>query len=301
MNIRLLSKRLGIGLLVVCMCLLVKACTVAPNRSQVVSAQGMGTQASIYDRVIQSATIRAAYISYLPGGFKDPNTGKLSGIFVEALEEAAKSLELKVDWTEEVAWGTMIEGLLADRYDVVGTPVWEVPARGKVVGFSIPLYYSGIGAYVRQNDNRFDGKLDALNSKDVRIATIDGEMAEVIAKSQFPTAQQISLAQISDVSQMLLNVSENKSDVTFTEVYTGNKFIEKNPNSLKNLVADKPIMVLGNSVMFKRNQAEFESMLNASLKNLVNSGFVDRLIAKYTSKPGLVYAPAYPYRTSAPT
>lgn len=116
---------------------------------------------------------------------------------------------LKVEWTEEIAWGTMIEGLLADRYDVAGTPVWDIPSRGKIVGFSIPLYYSGIGAYVRQNDNRFDGKLDSLNSKDVKIATIDGEMAKVIANSQFPDAQHVSLAQISDVSQMLLNVIES--------------------------------------------------------------------------------------------
>lgn len=299
MNLRQLAKRFGIGLLVICLCLLTKACTIASNQTQVASAQGTGSETSLYNRVIQSGTIRAAYISYPPGGYKDPNTGQLSGIFVEALEAAAKSLDLKVEWTEEVAWGTMIEGLLADRYDVVGTPVWDVPSRGKVVGFSIPLYYSGIGAYVRQDDTRFDGKLDLLNSKNVKIATIDGEMAEVIANNQFPDAQQVSLAQISDVSQMLLNVSENKSDVTFVEVYTGNKFLEKHPNSLKNLVVDQPIMVLGNSVMFKRNQTEFASMLNSALKNLVNSGMVDQLIAKYTPKPDLVYAPAHPYRTSA--
>lgn len=299
MNLKSLARRFGIGLLVICLCILAKACTVASTQTQVASAQGTATQTSVYDRVIQSSTIRAAYISYLPGGYKDPNTGQLSGIFVEAMEAAAKSLDLKVEWTEEVAWGTMIEGLLADRYDVVGTPVWDVPSRGKVVGFSIPLYYSGIGAYVRQDDNQFDGKIDSLNSKDVKIATIDGEMAEVIANSQFPDAQHVSLAQISDVSQMLLNVAENKSDVTFVEAYTGNKFLEKNPNSLKNLAAEQPIMVLGNSVMFKRNQTEFASMLNSALKNLVNSGTVDKLIAKYTPKPGLIYASARPYRTSA--
>src|SRR5436305_11562808 len=95
---------------------------------------GQNGQETVYDRVIKSGKIRAAYLSYPPACIKDTTTGKLSGIFVETLEKAADNLGLKVEWTEEVGWGSQIEGLQADRYDIVGSPVWANPTRGKVAG-----------------------------------------------------------------------------------------------------------------------------------------------------------------------
>jgi len=50
---------------------------------------------SVYDRVIQSGKIRCGYCVYNPGCLKDPATGKLSGIGVDALEVVAKNLGLK--------------------------------------------------------------------------------------------------------------------------------------------------------------------------------------------------------------
>src|ERR1039458_10684502 len=73
---------------------------------------------SAKDRVLKRGVIRAGYAIYPPASFKDPNTGKISGICVDVLEEAAKNLGLKVEWTEEVPWGTMIEGLQNERYDI---------------------------------------------------------------------------------------------------------------------------------------------------------------------------------------
>lgn len=97
-----------------------------------VSTGGTNSAAtSTYDRVISTGTIRCGYIPYPPGSFKDPNTGKLTGVFVETMEEAARRLDLKVQWTEEVGWATMIEGLQTNRYDMVCTPVWENATRGR--------------------------------------------------------------------------------------------------------------------------------------------------------------------------
>src|ERR1039458_8039271 len=59
---------------------------------------------SAKDRVLKRGVIRAGYAIYPPASFKDPNTGKISGICVDVLEEAAKNLGLKVEWTEEVPW-----------------------------------------------------------------------------------------------------------------------------------------------------------------------------------------------------
>jgi len=82
-------------------------------------------------------------------------------------------------------WGAQIEGLEGDRYDIVGSPVWANPTRGKLTTMSIPVYYSGIGIYVRHNDDRFTDDWSKINSPDVRIVTIDGETGDLIARTQF--------------------------------------------------------------------------------------------------------------------
>src|SRR5271163_434927 len=79
---------------------------------------------SVYDRVIRSGKIRCGYTVDPPGCLKDPNSGKLSGIGIDTLETVGKHLGLTVEWTEEVDWGTMIEGLETGRYDMIATPIW---------------------------------------------------------------------------------------------------------------------------------------------------------------------------------
>ncbi len=271
-----------------------------------VSTGGTNSAAtSTYDRVISTGTIRCGYIPYPPGSFKDPNTGKLTGVFVETMEEAARRLDLKVQWTEEVGWATMIEGLQTNRYDMVCTPVWENATRGKVADFSVPLYYSGIGVFTRMNETRFikkDGSLDfaAINSKGVRISTSDGDIAQTIAQADYPNAQEIAVSQMADRAQMLLNVTDGKADIAFNEPQTAFEFSKKNPNKLKNLVPQNPIRIFPNVMMFKRGQPEFKAMLNSSLQEVINSGYVDKLLDKYEPFQGATYRLAYPYRQTLP-
>lgn len=279
--------------LLLCAGLLLSACGDTASRNTAPAVE------SVRDRVIRTGKIRCAYIIYPPGALKDPNTNKLSGIAVETIEEAGKNLGLTVEWTEEVGWGSMIEGLETDRYDLVVSGIWPNSTRARLVDFSEPLFYSGIGVYVRQNENRFAGDLKALDSESVRVAAIDGEMSDIIARTQFPRAQRVSLPQMSDVSQVLLNVAQGRADVTFVEPYIGNQFLQNNPGSVKNLVAQKPIRIFGNTVMFRRGQYEFKTMLNIAIEELINSGFVDGLVTKYETFPGAFYRRSNPYQSSA--
>jgi len=244
------------------------------------------TSSSLYDRVLKSGTIRAAYTIYPPGCMKDEN-GKLSGVFVETLEEAARLMDLKVEWTEEVGWQTQIEGLENNRYDMIGSSVWANPKRAKLSTLSIPMYYSPIYIYTRSNETRFDNlkNWDSLNNENVRIATIDGPTGEQIAKSDFKKATRIALPELSDFGQSFLDVVHNKADIIFMEPFQASKFSESNPDKIKNIVESTPLRTFGNCYMFKRNEPEFEHMLNTVLQDLINSGFVDRLIDKYEKYP----------------
>ena len=253
---------------------------------------------SVYDRVAKSGKLRAAYITYPPALMKDTKTGKMSGIFVEVLEQAAKNLGLTVEWAEEVGWGSQIEGLQNDRYDIVGSPVWANPTRGKLTTLSIPVYYSGIGVYVRSDESRFTAAdyRQTINNESVKVVTVDGETADLVARTDFPKAQRVTLPQLSDISEMFLNVKTRKADVLFAEPFYGFEFLKNNPDSVKNVAAQQPIRLLGNCYMFKANEFQLKQALDVAIEDLLNSGFVDKVIDKYEPAKGIFYRVARPYR-----
>lgn len=267
-----------------------------PSAGTASSIYGTAEPVSVYERVMRSGTIRCAYATYPPSCIKDPNTGKLSGVFVEIVERVAKDLDLKVEWVEEVGWGTMIEGLRANRYDLMASGVWANSTRGKLADFTVPLYFNGIGVYVRPGERRFSANLQRINTPEIRIATIDGEISDLLSRQMFPKAQRVSLPQLSDNSQMMLNVVQGRADVTFAEAQAGRQFLRGNSSALENIAAEKPIRIFPAVMMFKKDQSSFKSMLDTALQELINSGFIEEVIRRYAQDPRDFYPVAYPYR-----
>lgn len=251
---------------------------------------------SVYDRVLSAGLIRCGYVNYPPGFVKDPNTGKPSGIFVDVMEKVARNLKLRLEWSEEVGWGSMIEGLQTNRYDMICSPVWANSTRARLADFGPPLYFSGIGVYVRKGDRRFVSDLAKINNSSVKIATIDGEMSSIIASTDYGQAQTISLPQLSDDSQLLLNVSSGRADVAFVEPWVANQYLVNHPGSIENLVPSRPIRYFPNTVMMRKNEDAFRSMIEVALQEELNTGVLQQLFEKYKVPQGSFLPPALPYR-----
>ena len=262
------------------------------------SVDTSSTKRSLQEKVLKKGVIRAAYTIYYPGCFKD-STGKLKGVFVETLEKAAKDLDLKVEWVEEVGWATQIEGLNNDKYDMMGSSVWANPKRAKNATLSIPLYYSPLYVYTRANETKFDNikNYEDLNSPRHIFSLVDGGTGEVIYKNMFSNAGKISLPQNTDFGTSFLDVKGKKADLVIMEPYQANKFSQNNPNVIKSILPKTPIKVFGNCYMFKKNEIEFQNMLNVVLTDLNNSGFIDKLLLKYEGVPNNFMRASKPFDT----
>jgi polar amino acid transport system substrate-binding protein len=247
--------------------------------------------------ILAKGEIKVGYVVYPPGMIKDPNTGKLSGIFHDTLELAAKNLGLKVNWSEEVGWGTMIEGLNAGRYDMIGSPVWPNSTRAKSADFTTPISYSGVGVYTRLGENRF-ADLSKINSQNITVATVDGEMSSFIAKENFANAKTISLPQDTSVSELLLNLKTGKADVTFVETAIAEEFLAANPGSIQNITPNNPIRSFANTMILPKNQESFKSTIDTALQELINNGNIDNLISKYQKYPNSFYKVAKPFESN---
>jgi ABC-type amino acid transport substrate-binding protein len=251
---------------------------------------------SLYDRVLKTGKIRAGYMDWYPFLIKDPNTKKVSGIGFEALDLATKRLGIKLELTEEASWGTMIEGLRTNRYDILACPVWANSTRARVADFSRPICYSCVCAFTKYGDKRIDSSLKGVAEGKYKISTSDGEMAEIISKTDFPKAPRLSLPQSNPVSDLLLNVATGKADLTFTEPAYAFAFLKHNPKSVQNITPNKPLRIFPTVYMFKAGETEFKAMLNVALDEIANSGELEKIIAKYEPYPKAYYRCALPYQ-----
>jgi ABC-type amino acid transport substrate-binding protein len=251
---------------------------------------------SVYNQVMTSGVITACYVAYPPDLIIDPNTGKLSGIFYDALNKAAANMGLTVNWNVEVGWADLIPSLNAGKCDIIGTAVWNNSTRGKDALFSEPLFYSAINAYARTSDNRFNGNPFIANNSQYTVMDEDGETSQVLVGQYFANAKVVTIPQNDDVSEMLLDVVDNKADMAFVENSIANQFLATHPGALKNVSPNQPIAVYGNVYMVKEGEFEFLNAINTAMSELLSSGYINQLITQYgAAYPGGFYKVAPPY------
>ena len=63
----------------------------------------------------------------------------------------------------------MTEGLNSNRYDAVCFSLYRYSLGAKFADFSVPLFYSKTGIYVREDDHRFDKDFSLINSGTLRL------------------------------------------------------------------------------------------------------------------------------------
>lgn len=226
-------------------------------------------------------TIKAGYIIYPPLMTRDSTTGALSGVSYDIAEAVAKEMGVKIEWTEEVGWGTALEGLNTNRYDILGTQMWPNEARMKVADFSVAPMNSVIYPYIKTGDTRFSAEnLPAINSPSYTISALDGEMTVFIANEDYPKAKLNSLPQLSSYSEVLLNVVQGKANITFIEPSVAEDFLASHQGSIKRL-GDVPVRTFGNSFAFDKKDVGLREEWNTTLNKLIANGTVQNILAKH--------------------
>ena len=244
-------------------------------------------QESVYDRVMRTKTIRCAY--FVRAGFlmKDLNTGQFSGIAYDYAEALAKSLSLKIEWAEEIGLGDVPAALQSGRVDAQCSIIWPTSARARAMDFVTPVALTPLVAVVRVDDQRFDGSYAQLNDPQYKASAIDGSTMALVTGRTFSRAQQITLPQLSALSESLIEVAGGKADFALADSFLAHDFISKNPGKLKILNAD-PIGTYTNALFIKQDEYKFKRMLDVATQELILTGVIDRIIRKYDIYPGSI-------------
>lgn len=249
-----------------------------------------------YERIMRTGTIRCGYVLYPSYVEKDPNTGAFSGISYAIANEMARRLSLKIDWREEVGWANFIEGLRANRYDMVCSGGWQSATEGRFIAYSPPIYYAALNVWVRADDTRFDADHDTLNSPEVTFIATDGGLTGTLVQEYFPKARIISLPNLTDFATLYENVHTGKADAVLAENQEIQRYLNAHPGVFKNLTAAEPLRVFPVSpLILPVADATLKNMVDTAITEMQHSGFIDRVLAQYNFRPQDGLRPAKPY------
>ncbi len=237
-----------------------------------------------YQRVIRTGVLRCAYGLWEPAVMRDPNTGELSGLIFDLMQEVGKSLNIKVEYSLETPWDSIGVVLSSGKADAHCAGVFATPSRGRVMAFSHPMFFSPTVAFARADDDRFDNNLERINQPDITAALSDDDITTEIYNRDFPLAKKWELPQFAPPEELFLALMTKKADVTFNGPSRLQSFEKGYPGKVKIIPTVKPLRIFPNTISVDIGEQELLHMLNTAIDQMVDSGVVDKLIAKYKTK-----------------
>lgn len=267
---------------------------VAYGVTQIHAPQAAGDKAaseSILQRVQRTKTLTCAYWPWPYLIERDPNTGAMSGAFVDVMQKVAEGLGVQIKWQSEANIDDFIQMVESGRVDAVCGPMISAPFIRHHAHFARPILYASFDIYVRAGDKRFDGGRMSLNRPEVKILSLDGSAGRYFANLYFDKAHQNSLPAMLGAGQILLDVKNGKADATVSEQLTAARFLDKNPGSLRQLRwNNQPLITLGlTPFVVKRDDPVWAATLDGILADLLDFGVIDKIFAAHHLAAGRHY------------
>ena len=248
------------------------------------------------DRIARTRTVRCAYLVAPPELIRDPNTGAFSGIGPDIWAEIARRLNLRIEWTEEVNFVTMPEGLNKGRYDAFCLSAYRWPPSLTEVAYTSPLFYSVTGIYVRAGSAiAKETDPEKLNRSDLTVAAIDGEASGFIQQGQFPKTKTLSLPQSSDLSLALESVADGKADMTFANPLMIMPYMLAHPDKVVKL--DTPAVGMqSHGFGVSKNELAWRQTVDNVVQDMLADGTMDKILSRYETVPHSLIRVASPLR-----
>ncbi len=260
---------------------------------KVFAPSGAGSEAkqeeSVYERVIKTRKLRCGYGLWEPVVMRDPNTGEMSGLFVDIMDEIGDLIGIEVEWTEDISWDQIPTALQAKKFDAHCAGMWASPKRGMTVAFSDPFFYTPVVLVVREDDTRFDQSIDAINDSSVKISVGDDDVYFEVVLHDFPKAESVSKSALTGQEQHYMNLAMGRVDVAMGEPNYIRSYQKKNPGKVRVIHEDKPIRVFSNTIGVDIHEQELLSMINTAARQLVDGGRMKKLLAKYNENYDIGY------------
>ncbi len=144
---------------------------------------------SILNKVLDSGTLKVGTTGdFNPMSFKDPETKEYMGHQIDAAKQLAADMGVEVEFVP-TDWKTLINGVVAGKYDIVMTGTSMTVSRAKAAGYTIPWGRTGYLPLTRgEIADRFKS-WDDINQPDVTVGYNLGTSFADFVKLRLPNAK----------------------------------------------------------------------------------------------------------------
>jgi cyclohexadienyl dehydratase len=231
--------------------------------------------------ILERGTLRVGTTGdFNPMSIRDPASNAYRGFDIEAMEQLAKDMGVKLEWVA-TEWATLVAGLTADRYDVFAGGSSLNMARAKTVAFSDPYIEAGTVPVVQKTNAPKFASWNAINQKGVTVSVLLGTVFEEQAKQHFPNATVRSVEKPATGFQEVL---ANRAQVTLTSNIEAASLIKTYPNltiigSRSDMRNKRPF-----AYPVPQGDATWVIFLNNWIALKKSEGFFDSLEAKWLAR-----------------
>lgn len=236
-------------------------------------------QDSVLQKIQKTKIIHAGYIPYPPFVIVDPNTRKLSGYFIELMDEIVARMGpgIKLEY-EETTWGTMVVGVQSGKFDIVVSGIFSTIPRAMQVTFSRPVMLVGLSAVTRADDKRFKTAED-LTKPGLVVAVTAGEVGHSYAQQYLPKAKLIVM-DTPDITRPMLEVISGRADVGIADSMSVFNFVQAHKGKVNNVFAERPLYLYGTGLMLPRD-LQWKDFIDQAIDFLEYSKVLAHLEKKY--------------------
>lgn len=239
------------------------------------SIAGCSSSASgdVLQRVQDDGTLRVALTqANPPWNFLD-KSGKPIGYDVDVAQELAKRMD--IDNVEFVAsnFKSFIEGVKANRFDIVISGQTITEERKQQVDFSSPYQVNGVSIFASSSDSSINS-LDDLKGKVVAVSA--GTTQEAFAQESIPD---VRLKTYENATLGLTDLARGNADAMLVSRFQGGYLAKQNGLQVKPV---GPLLESEvNGMSFRKGSAEFKKAVDKALAEMIADGTLTRISQKW--------------------
>ncbi len=242
-----------------------------------------------YSRVVETNTIRAAYVDYPP--IIQRTSSGFSGVFYDIISDFASQHGWTIEWVEETGYGAIVNGLEEGRFDIFCSATWPTPERHRKTVSSHPIYYCDVGLWVREDSPFVKKDYIEMDNPECTIAITENDITHEICLTDFTRAKWIRSPQMGGVKSLLEMVADGRATATMAENITYEAFAADLSYPLINIAEIKPIRRFSSSFLIGKNQDDFKDVLDEFIRSPLQQDNIRSLINKYKINLKGIYFP----------
>jgi ABC-type amino acid transport substrate-binding protein len=231
-------------------------------------------------QIKERGAIRACMADSQPGAMKNPASGQWEGYNVDAGNDLAATLGVKLELVDS-SWPTLVPSLQAGTCDIALVGMNRTAERAQVILFPNPWGFGTTDVTVGGDSGL--STFDDVNKPEIKISVIAGTADETIARRYFPNATIVPIVTDSTSTQFL-DVANKRADATVTDSVNTKDFLTANPQFKLRLLGPPPFNPAGYSYGVPAGEYAFREFVNIWMERTETSGLKGEWWKKWTGE-----------------